>query len=72
MTDICIHCKKPILEDEECFCGDPDKDQHYDCWRAAGGRTRYDDIQDTRKKLTELDKSMHNNLNLLRDRLRRL
>lgn len=68
MTDICIHCKKPILEDEECFCGDPDKDQHYDCWRAAGGRTRFDDTDDMKKTFDRFKK----NLDDLRNKLRQL
>lgn len=71
MVDTCIHCKKPILENEGRFARDePDVFQHYDCWRAAGGRTMFDDMEDIKRGLAESEKKFKDGLAKLRRRLR--
>ena len=70
--DICPHCKKPVLDGEARFTDNPNVEQHYDCWRAAGGRTAFDDLEDRKKKLTALGKDVQDTISKLRDKLRRL
>lgn len=53
MDDICVHCKKSIKDNDTMFAGDPTITQHYDCWRAAGGHTSFDDWEENKRKLRE-------------------
>lgn len=68
MADTCKHCGLEIKPHEPRFARDEWKGdfQHYDCWRAAGGRTSFDDAQDMKKKFDEFQKKLDD----LRSRLR--